>query len=181
MKFRDLVLPTGERFSVPQYIYRIDRLSTHGLQLRFEGSALFSDRSPPCSGPADSLALAICELERRLSRSPMPSMLKKKVAKHKRLDLPVGISGPVVRYRARSNIHESRLSVLLPRFGQTAKRSSVYISTEKSYTEAKFERALQKAIAMREEASIAYREAELAASRAMADGLNTLLSPHLKA
>jgi hypothetical protein len=181
MKSRDLVLPTGERFSVPQYIYRIDRLSTHGWQLRYDGSALFSDRSPPCNGPEDSLALAIRELMRRLSQSPMPTMLRKNVAKHKRLDLPVGISGPVVRYRARNNIHESRLSVLLPRFGQAAKRASVYISTEKSYTEAKFERALQKAIAMREEASIAYREAELTASRAMADGLNTRLSPSLKA
>lgn len=180
MKFRDLVLPTGERFSVPQYIYRIDRLSTHGWQLRFEGSALFSDRRPPCSGPADSLTLAIRELERRLSRSPVPSMLKKKVAKHKRLDLPVGISGPVVGYRPRQNIHERRLCVILPRFGQPSKRCSVYISTENSYTEAKFERALQKAIALREQASIAYREAELAASQAMADELNTLLNPKPK-
>lgn len=86
MKFRDLVLPSGECFQVPQYLYRIDRGSTHGWQLRYEGSQLFSDHVSPCKGPQDSLERALRELEARMSRFAKPTLLKTNNASHKRLD-----------------------------------------------------------------------------------------------
>lgn len=177
MKFRDLVLPSGECFQVPQYLYRIDRGSTHGWQLRYEGSQLFSDHVSPCKGPRDSLERALRELEARMSRFAKPTLLKTNIASHKRLDLPVGISGPSVLYRERSNIHECRLLVILPRFGKPSQRSSVYISTTNTYTADKFNKALQKAIAKREEALRLYREAERAATQNMAHELSALLTP----
>ena len=50
MNTRDVVIFSGERFVVPQCIQRIDHLSTHGWQLRYGGTKLFSDHSQDGSG-----------------------------------------------------------------------------------------------------------------------------------
>jgi hypothetical protein len=58
------------------------------------------------------------------------------------------------------------LSVLIPRFGQKPRRRTVYIGTENTYTAARFEAALAKAILMRTEAEEAYEIATTRARRA---------------
>ena len=45
MKTRDVVIFTGKKFKVPQGIQRIDHRATHGWQLRYGGTKLFSDGS----------------------------------------------------------------------------------------------------------------------------------------
>jgi hypothetical protein len=55
---------------------------------------------------------------------------------------------------------------LIPRFGQKPRRRTVYIGTENTYTAARFEAALAKAILMRTEAEEAYEIATTRARRA---------------
>ena len=62
MKTRRVVIHTGERFEVPQGIQRIDHRATHGWQLRYGGTKLFSDGSPDGSGASEALAHATREL-----------------------------------------------------------------------------------------------------------------------
>ena len=57
MKVRDVVIFSGERFEVPQGIQRIDHRATHGWQLRYGGTKLFSDGSPDGSGASEELAM----------------------------------------------------------------------------------------------------------------------------
>ncbi|HNK19898.1 MAG TPA: hypothetical protein PLG92_16140, partial [Piscinibacter sp.] len=63
MKTRNVVIHTGERFEVPQGIQRIDHRSTHGWQLRYGGTKLYSDGA---RGAAAALAAARQELLRRI-------------------------------------------------------------------------------------------------------------------
>ena len=58
MNTRDVTIFSGERFEVPPCIQRIDHLSTHGWQLRYGGTKLFSDHSNDGSGARRALALA---------------------------------------------------------------------------------------------------------------------------
>ena len=76
---------------------------------------------------------------------------------------PAGISGPIVRERLGRGTRSASLSVLLPRFGQTAQVKSLYIGSESTYTLKRFRAALARAIALRQEALEAY---ELEATRA---------------
>jgi len=55
MNTRDVVIFSGERFVVPQCIQRIDHLSTHGWQLRYGGTKLYSDHSQDGSGARKAL------------------------------------------------------------------------------------------------------------------------------
>src|SRR5574343_45655 len=50
MKFRDVQIFSGQRFQVPQSIQRIDHKATHGWQLRYGGTKLYSDHSNDGSG-----------------------------------------------------------------------------------------------------------------------------------
>ena len=77
MKTRDVVIFTGDRFLVPQCIQRIDHLSTHGWQLRYGGTKLFSDHSQDGSGARRALALATKELLKRIATMPAPSRLRR--------------------------------------------------------------------------------------------------------
>lgn len=168
MKTRDVVIHTGERFEVPQGIQRIDHRSTHGWQLRYAGTKLFSDGG---AGADASLAAARRELMRRIATLPAPSRLQRQPSGHKRSDLPVGISGPVVRCRPGSQTMDSSLSVSLPRYGQTPLRRSVFIGTQNTYTPERYLAALAKAMALREQAEAAYQRAATRAKRAEAQAL----------
>ena len=168
MKLRDVVIFTGKRFEVPQGIQRIDSHATHGWQLRYHGTKLFSDGTPDGKGAHAALAQATQELLKRIARLPAPSLLQSEPNENKTSDLPVGISGPIVRKRRGAKVYESSLSVSLPRFGGTSRRSSVYIGTENTYTHERYEQALAKCIMLRDLAEVAYRRETTRAKRAAA-------------
>ncbi|MDQ2780766.1 MAG: hypothetical protein M3Y32_14535 [Pseudomonadota bacterium] len=168
MKVREIVIFSGETFRVPQGIQRIDHRSTHGWQLRYGGTRLFSDRSTDGSGAAAALEQATQELLRRIATLPAPSRLQQAPSQNKASGLPSGISGPVVRLRPGGRVRDCSLTVLIPRFGDKPLRRTVYIGTENTYTEARYEAALQRAIAMRTEAETAYADAATRAKRAEA-------------
>jgi hypothetical protein len=175
MKYRDVVIFNGDTFTVPQNIQRIDHLATHGWQLRYGGTKLFSDHSSDGSGAAASLEAATRELIRRINKLPAPSRLQQRPSHNKTSDLPVGISGPIVRQRRGGRVRDCSLAVLLPRFGQPAKRVNVYIGTENTYTPERFQAALERAVALRNEAVAAYEKASTRAMRAAGRALKQQL------
>ena len=166
MKLRTTVIFSGATFEVPQCIQRIDHRATHGWQLRYGGTKLYSDHSNDGSGAAAALEAATKELLKRIAVLPAPSLLQRAPSVSKTSDLPVGISGPVLRVRRGGRTRDCSLSVLIPRFGQKPRRRTVYIGTENTYTEARFEAALAKAIVMRTDAEEAYEVATTRARRA---------------
>ncbi len=168
MKFREVVIFSGDTFQVPQCIQRIDHRATHGWQLRYGGTRLFSDHSTDGSGAAASLEAATKELLKRIAKLPAPSLLQRGPSAGKTSDLPAGISGPIVRLRKGSHTRDCSLSVLIPRFGDKPRRRTIYIGTENTYTVARFEAALERAIAMRKAAEEAYEKATTRTKRAQA-------------
>jgi hypothetical protein len=154
MKTRKATIYTGKTFNVPQCIQRIDHRATHGWQLRYGGTKMFSDGA---AGAADSLKRATQELCERIAKLPAPSLLQTKPSRNKSTDLPVGISGPVLRYRAGSKSQQASLTVSLPQFGAKPKGRTVYIGTQTTYTAQRYERAVQKAIRLRNAAEEQYR------------------------
>ena len=165
-KTREVVIFSGHRFSVPQCIQRIDTRSTHGWQVRYQGTKMFSDHSTDGSGAAAALAKATAELKRRIALMPAPTKLQQQPSGNKGSDLPVGISGPIVRSRKGSSVRTAVLSVLMPQFGKSVRCSTVYIGTENTYTAERYLAALNRAVEMRREAEEAYRQAETRARRA---------------
>jgi hypothetical protein len=163
MKFRTVTIFSGQTFEVPQSVQRIDHRATHGWQLRYGGTKLFSDHSKDGTGAEASLKLATKELLKRMAQLPAPSLLQPKPSANKTSNLPVGISGPIVRQRRGNALRDCSLAVLIPRFGEKPQRRSIYIGTENTYTVARYKAALARAIEMRAEAAAAY---ELAATRA---------------
>jgi hypothetical protein len=166
MKIRDVVIFSGERFEVPQGIQRIDHLATHGWQLRYGGTKLFSDHTPDGSGASEALVKATKELLHRIAKLPAPSKLQREPNGNKTTDLPVGISGPIVRQRKGARVRDCSLSVSLPRFGDSPLRRSVYIGTENTYSVERYTIALAKAIELRRNAEAAYQRAATKAKRA---------------
>lgn len=166
MKTREVVIFTGERYVVPQCIQRIDHQSTHGWQLRYGGTKLYSDHSQDGSGAPAALAAATKELLTRIAKLPAPSRLQRAPSGNKSNGLPVGISGPVVRQRANSRVRDCSFAVSLPRFGAAPRGCSVYIGTENTYTVEKYQAALEKAVELREKAEEAYQRAATRARRA---------------
>lgn len=166
MKLRDVVIFSGARFEVPEGIQRIDHRATHGWQLRYGGTKLFSDFTPDGSGAADALEKATRELLARIAKLPAPSKLQKEPNENKTSKLPVGISGPIVRTRRHSGLRDSSLLVSIPRYGEKARRRTVYIGTENTYTVQKFRAALARAIEIRAEAEEAYQRDATRAKRA---------------
>ena len=156
MKLRTVTIFSGHVFEVPQSIQRIDHRATHGWQLRYGGTKLFSDHTTDGSGAVESLHLATKELLKRIALLPAPSLLQPRPSVSKSSNLPVGISGPIVRQRRGSKLRDCSLAVLIPRFGQKPQRRSIYIGTENTYTVARFEAALVRAIEMRKEAEETY-------------------------
>jgi hypothetical protein len=168
MKFRTVTIFSGHVFEVPQSVQRIDHRATHGWQLRYGGTKLYSDHSNDGSGAAESLRLATKELLKRIAALPAPSLLQRGPSANKSNNLPVGISGPIVRQRRGSALRDCSLAVLIPRFGQTPQRRSIYIGTENTYTVARFKAALARAVEMRREAEEAYEVATTRDKRAQA-------------
>ena len=166
MKLRTIVIFTGEAFEVPQCIQRIDHRATHGWQLRYGGTKLYSDHTTDGTGARGALEKATRELLKRIALLPAPSLLQRAPSVSKTSDLPVGISGPVLRVRRGGRTRDCSLSVLIPRFGDKPRRRTVYIGTENTYTSARFEAALAKAVLMRNEAEEAYEVATTRARRA---------------
>ena len=149
MKTRQVLTHTGQEFTVPQGIQRIDTRATHGWQVRYQGTKFFADGT---HGAERSLDMATRELLRRIATMPAPVVLQKGPAANKTSDLPPGISGPImVPPRRGSRVRSAVLSVLLPRYGQEARIKSIYIGTERTYTDRRFEEALAKAIELRAE------------------------------
>lgn len=168
MKTRTVTIFSGHTFDVPQSIQRIDHRATHGWQLRYGGTKLYSDHSNDGSGAAVSLQLATKELLKRIAALPAPSLLQRGPSANKSSNLPVGISGPVVRQRRGSALRDCSLAVLIPRFGQKPQRRSIYIGTENTYTVARYRAALKRAIEMRSEAVEAYERETTRDKRAQA-------------
>lgn len=168
MKVRKITIFSGEPFEVPQGIQRIDHRATHGWQLRYGGTKLFSDHTPDGSGAAASLQLATQELLKRIAKLPAPSLLQRAPSANKSNLLPPGITGPVVRMRSNSQTRDCSLMVLIPRFGDKPRRRTIYIGTENTYTIERYQKALERAIEMRSAAEEAYQKASTRAKRAAA-------------
>ena len=168
MKTRKIVLFSGEEFEVPQGIQRIDHRATHGWQLRYGGTKLFSDHTSDGSGARASLEKATKELLRRINTMPAPSLLQRGPSANKSSQLPPGITGPVVRVRRGGKTRDCSLMVLIPRFGDKPRRRTIYIGTENTYTIERYNAALERAIEMRKEAEEAYEKATTKAKRAEA-------------
>jgi hypothetical protein len=166
MKLREIVIFSGATFEVPQGIQRIDHRATHGWQLRYGGTKLYSDHSNDGSGAAVSLKLATKELLRRIAVLPAPSKLQRGPSQNKSSQLPAGITGPVVRSRSDGRTRDCSLAVLIPRFGDKPRRRTIYIGTENTYTVARYHAALQRAIEIRSAAVAAYELASTRAKRA---------------
>ncbi len=171
MKLREVVIFSGQVFQVPPCVQRIDHRATHGWQLRYGGTKLFSDHSNDGSGAARALELATRELLRRIATLPAPTRLQRAPSQGKASQLPVGISGPVVRVRRGGRVRDCSLAVLIPRFGAAPVRRTIYIGTENTYTPERFEAALARAVALRSAAEAAYQRAETRARRAEAQAL----------
>jgi hypothetical protein len=176
MKTRDVVIFSGKRFKVPQCIQRIDHRYTHGWQVRYGGTKMFSDGSNDGSGAKASLEAATRELIRRITTMPTPSKLQPRPSTGKSSELPVGISGPLLRERRGGQSRYASLQVLLPRFGQKPVNRSVYIGSPSTYTVERYKAALAKAVELRQEAEAAYRADETKARRAEARALKSGLA-----
>ena len=176
MKTRDVVIFSGKRFKVPQCIQRIDHRYTHGWQVRYGGTKMFSDGSNDGSGASASLDAATRELIRRITTMPTPSKLQPAPSASKASGLPVGISGPLVRMRTGSNTRYASLQVLLPRFGEKPQNKNVYIGSESTYTVERFQEALERAVQMRQEAEAAYRVNESKSRKAEARAMKAALA-----
>ncbi len=161
MKVRDVVIFSGQKFTVPQCIQRIDQESTHGWQVRYQGTRYFPDGP---SGPAKALKAATKELLRRIATLPAPVALKRAPSPRKQSELPAGISGPILAKKPGSMEQAAVLSVLVPRFGQTNLTRKVHIGTPRTYTMSKYRAALAKAIEIRQQALASY-EAEATRAR----------------
>ena len=54
-------------------------------------------------------------------------------------------------------MRDCSFAVTLPRFGETPLARSVYIGTENTYTVERYQQALERAMALREKAEVAYQ------------------------
>lgn len=165
MKYRNVVIHNGEQFVVPQGIQRIDSKSTHGWQVRYQGTKMFSDGARSGGSAKQSLAAATAELLHRIATLPAPITLQRAPSATKANGLPSGISGPIVRTRANGGTRTASFSVLLPQFGTTPRCATVYIGSESNYTVRRYKLALAKAVALRKAAEAQYQEDATLAKR----------------
>jgi hypothetical protein len=173
MKYREVPLPHNQTVPVPQGIQRIDSPSTHGWQVRYQGSKLFSDGSD--ADPKRSLADAVNELIVRIETMSAPVPLNRRPSANKSSSLPSGISGPIVRGRAGRAL-TAELSILLPRFGQPPEHKKIHIGSQNTYTVEKYYEALAKGLEMREQAVASYERDATESRRAQSAELRALLS-----
>ncbi len=164
MKVRSLTTAFDEAFEVPKNIVRLDHKSTRGWQVRFGRWAFFADHTNDGSGSEQALQLATAELKRRMLKLPAATGLRVDASPHKSSDLPVGVSGPTERTRQGRNTVQYYFQVTHPVIGGKSINRSVYIATENTFTQEKYDAALSKAISMRE---AGVRRFKLAATKAM--------------
>ncbi len=175
MKTREVTLASGEKFTVPQGVQRLDSKTTKGWQVRYHGTKYFPDGD---AGPKRSFDAASRELMKRIASMPAPVVLKRLPSPKKGSNLPPGISGPILESRRGAKTQAAVLSVLLPQFGGTNAVRKVHIGTQTTYSHARFEAALAKAMSMRQlsiakyeaDATKARRRAAQALKKAMAAG-----------
>jgi hypothetical protein len=161
MKTREIILASGEKFTVPQGVQRLDSKTTKGWQVRYQGTKYFPDGDV---GPKKSLEAASRELMKRIASMPAPVALKRVPSPRKGSNLPPGISGPILESRRGAKSQAAVLSVLLPRFRATNFVKKVHIGTPSTYSQARFEAALAKAMNMRQ-VSLAKYEADATKAR----------------
>lgn len=158
MNTRTVTIHTGVRIRVPEHIQRIDTHSTHGWQMRYgQPTLFFSDGQGPGNGPRQALKRAIEALRQRIAELPAPTGLQREISPNKQNDLPVGISGPILRHRPGRSVPECHFSVNLPRYGAKPLRRSVYIANQNTYSPERYQAALDSAIQMRREAEAQYQ------------------------
>lgn len=151
MEIRKVTTIFGHTFSVPSWIQRLDTKRTHGWQLRYGAWTMFSDHASDGSGSRKALQLARAELKKRMQSLPAPNYIRHQTSAHKGNKLPVGISANERVRKGRKTL-EYYLLVSFPRFGERNTTKSVYIGTENTYTEERFEKALAKAEKIRAKA-----------------------------
>ena len=166
MKFREVVIFSGHKFQVPEHIRRLDSKRNCAWQLRYGKWKTFSDHTTDGSGAEAALALATEELQKRIHRLPAPTGLRQEPNASKTNDLPVGISGPIARTRKGRRVAEYNFGVTIPRFGDKPTNANVYIGTENTITDERYEEALAKAVDIRLKAERAYQSAATKAKRA---------------
>ena len=155
MKSSRTVRIHGKTFAVPARIQRCEDAHTHGWQVRYCGTMLFSDGA---AGPRESLKAAIAELGARYRASPPPAAVvrvRSAALPHKTSDLPAGISGPIlIRKPGRADSAEFKVS--LPRRGKPNASTSVYIASETTWSAERYSVALAKALRLRQAAMRAF-------------------------
>lgn len=153
MKTREVTIATGEQFTVPQGIQRLDSKSTRGWQVRYQGTKYFADGE---SGPRKALEAATRELLKRIASLPAPVVLKRAPSPSKTSGLPAGISGPLLVRKGEAAYQSAVLAVLVPRFGKKNQLKRVHIGTPSTYTKARYRAALAKAVQIRAEGLAQY-------------------------
>jgi hypothetical protein len=172
MKTREVTLATGQRFTVPQGIQRLDSKSTRGWQVRYQGTKYFRDGEV---GPAVALQKATRELLRRIATLPAPVVLKRAASPRKESGLPLGITGPLRVVKGSETRQAAVFAVLVPRFGKKNQLKRVHIGTPKTYSRAKFKSALAKAIQIRAEGLAQYEAEATQAKRKEATAMKKAL------
>jgi hypothetical protein len=173
MKTREVTLATGEKFTVPQGVQRLDSKSTKGWQVRYQGTKYFPDGE---AGPQKALEAATRELLKRIAALPAPVVLKRAPSPKKTSTLPPGISGPILVTRRGSSEPAAVLSVLVPRFGATNTTRKIHIGTRSTYTTARFRAAVAKALEIRDQSLATYEAAATKAKRKQANEMKKALS-----
>ncbi|PTQ88917.1 hypothetical protein [Agitococcus lubricus] len=170
MQYREHIIYTGEKFYVPENIQRIDidyPKSTHGWQVRYAGKTkFFSDHNSERIGAEQALQQAIVHLTKMIDKYRAPTSLRRQTSPRKKTDLPLGISGPLMRVNKGRNTVEYNYSISIPRFGLKPTTKRVYIGTDKTFSPAKCRAALKRAKEIRKEAEKAYILAATEARRA---------------
>lgn len=172
MRTREVTLASGEQFTVPQGIQRLDSRSTKGWQVRYQGTKYFPDGPV---GPQKALEAATRELMRRIATLPAPVVLKRAPSPRKGSGLPAGISGPLLVNKNEVNRQAAVFAVLVPRFGQKNQLKRVHIGTRQTYSRAKYKAALAKAIEIRAEGMAQYEADATRAKRKEATAMKKAL------
>ena len=168
MKYKISTIYNGEQFEVPECIQRLDSKKNRAWQLRYGTWKAYSDGKYGEQGAKEALNAAVAELQRRIQELDAPTSLKRNTSSSKVSGLPLGISGPVIYTRKGKAVPELNLGVSIPRFGKSPTNKNVYIGTETTATDERFQQALEKAIAIREAAVEKYKQDATNAKRKFA-------------
>jgi hypothetical protein len=172
MKTREVTLASGEQFTVPRGIQRLDSKSTKGWQVRYQGTRYFADGE---AGPQKALQAATRELLRRIATMPAPVVLKRRPSPRKTSDLPAGISGPLLVSKKAGEQLSAVIAVLVPRFGQKNELKRVHIGTPRTYTKARYKAAVAQALEIRAEGLARYEAEATRAKRKEATNMKKAL------